>query len=225
MKSIETVPIQIPWGLREIKLAIVALLCLFGALRLFAPVFPENPTNLILIMGLLLYSPMIGLAIGMGPGRDIRRLTLLGLGYPQKSLIFWGLIGAFLSMGFTRIYVYLIEIAGPGELMPPPLPELINPDSPLPLTFIGIVILGPFAEEIFYRGFIFGGLFGRLGPWRAAYVSAGLFAVSHMDFGLIIPAFAAGLLFAWVYNRTGSIWPIILAHSIQNALVLGIAVS
>ena len=166
MKSIETVPIQIPWGLREIKLAIVALLCLFGALRLFAPVFPENPTNLILIMGLLLYSPMIGLAIGMGPGRDIRRLTL-----------------------------------------------------------IGIVILGPFAEEIFYRGFIFGGLFGRLGPWRAAYVSAGLFAVSHMDFGLIIPAFAAGLLFAWVYNRTGSIWPIILAHSIQNALVLGIAVS
>lgn len=225
MKSIKTEDIQISWGLREIKLSILCLLCLWGLPFLFAPILSENSPNLILMVALLLHLSMIGLAVVMGPGRSIRRLPLLGLDYPRKGVIIWGVIGAFVSIGLIGAYVSLIQILGLEKLIPPPLTELISSQIFFPLAFTGIAIVGPFAEEIFYRGFIFGGLVSRLGPWGAAYVSAGLFAVSHIDLGLIIPAFIAGLLFAWIYNRTGSIWPVILAHSIQNALALGIAVS
>ena len=39
------------------------------------------------------------------------------------------------------------------------------------------------------------------------------------------PAFVSGFVFAWVYWRTGSLWPVVLAHVARNAVALGVVAS
>ncbi len=53
-----------------------------------------------------------------------------------------------------------------------------------------------------------------------ALFSAGIFAIAH-GYGLIgfVSVLWSGLLWAWLYEKTGSLWPGILAHAINNLLV------
>jgi uncharacterized protein len=84
----------------------------------------------------------------------------------------------------------------------------------------------PFAEELFFRGFIFG-LYRRRQPlWLAYIVSGGLFAAAHVMptkmnvaqmAGLAIGIFVLGTLLAWTYQRTGSLYPGMVAHALNNA--------
>jgi uncharacterized protein len=87
-------------------------------------------------------------------------------------------------------------------------------------------VSAPFAEELFFRGFIFG-LYRRRQPlWLAYVVSGGLFAAAHVMpahmslaqmSGLAIGIFILGTLLAWTYQRTGSLYPGMLAHAVNNA--------
>jgi hypothetical protein len=83
-----------------------------------------------------------------------------------------------------------------------------------------IVGLGPLAEETFFRGFLLGSLAPRLGGAGAAVVSSLLFALAHLTPGVMVPIFILGLLLSWLYLKTRSIVPGLIAHSAQNALAL-----
>ncbi|NQU96518.1 MAG: CPBP family intramembrane metalloprotease [Chloroflexi bacterium] len=85
------------------------------------------------------------------------------------------------------------------------------------------VVWGPVGEELFFRGFVLPGLIRRLGAPAAVVVSSGLFAVFHVDPGSLVPTFLLGAALAWIYLKTGSIWPSIMAHGMQNALALWVA--
>jgi membrane protease YdiL (CAAX protease family) len=97
----------------------------------------------------------------------------------------------------------------------------LRPQDALLATFLAVAVVGPLAEEAFFRGFVFTGLARRWGPWLGAVASALPFAVLHGEVSLMVPAFASGLLFAWVFRRSGSLWPAVLAHAAQNALAIG----
>ena len=45
-----------------------------------------------------------------------------------------------------------------------------------------------------------------------------------MDPGVLVPIFITGFLLAWLYHRTGSLWPNIVAHAGQNALALVVTI-
>jgi membrane protease YdiL (CAAX protease family) len=99
--------------------------------------------------------------------------------------------------------------------------------APLPamaVSLIEYVLLAPVFEELAFRGLLFGVLRRRF-EWRsAAGISAGIFALAH-GYGLIgfLSVFWSGVLWAWVYERTGSLWPGMIAHAVNNLLVcLGI---
>jgi membrane protease YdiL (CAAX protease family) len=91
-----------------------------------------------------------------------------------------------------------------------------------PITVIallaGAVLVAPFCEEIFFRGFVFTGLVGGMTPWLAGLVSALLFGIAHGDVGSFVPLFVIGLVLAFVRWRTGSIWPGMALHAFNNAL-------
>jgi membrane protease YdiL (CAAX protease family) len=96
-------------------------------------------------------------------------------------------------------------------------------DTALGLATITIlaVVLAPFAEEIFFRGFIFTGIGNRYGYGWGAVFSALIFAIAHlMQPGAFLPIFLLGLLLAWLYKKTGSIWACIITHSVYNSLAL-----
>jgi membrane protease YdiL (CAAX protease family) len=86
---------------------------------------------------------------------------------------------------------------------------------------LGGAIIAPVVEEIFFRGFVFGGLRPRYGWVMAAVISSIAFAVLHFTPTAIIPIFILGFIFAFLYQLSGSIWPGILMHVLTNSLALG----
>lgn len=94
--------------------------------------------------------------------------------------------------------------------------------GPLWSQILLIVILAPISEEVCFRGFLFGG-FRRRFSLPVAALGAGLvFGLLHYSTGWsTVPQLAIlGAVFAVVYDRTGSIWPPIIFHAINNAFVL-----
>ena len=91
------------------------------------------------------------------------------------------------------------------------------------LIFLTGIIIAPLVEEIFFRGFVFTGLREKYGWIPAALISAGLFAAVHLQPITIPPIFLMGLIFAYLYQRTESIWPAVIMHFATNTLGLAAA--
>ena len=92
-----------------------------------------------------------------------------------------------------------------------------------PLTAISLieyVIFAPVFEELAFRGLLFAILRRKFRFLPAALISASIFAIAH-GYGLVgfISVLWSGLLWAWMYEKTGSLLPGILAHAINNLLV------
>lgn len=96
------------------------------------------------------------------------------------------------------------------------------------LMLIGTVLLVPPAEEILYRGLIFGGLYPK-SPTMAYVVSVCLFAAIHMIgfIGSYSPEYLiisflqyipAGIFLAWMYTSSESIFTPIVMHMAINAI-------
>ena len=126
-----------------------------------------------------------------------------------------------ISMIFTVGYSYVASTYGPEFLNPPALPEnLIGSGLHRFVMIFALVIWGPFAEEIFFRGFMMTAQVPTFGIFGAMTVSSLIFAVSHMSAGSLVPIFFSGLLFSLLYLRTRSIWPPMTAHALQNFVVV-----
>jgi hypothetical protein len=84
-----------------------------------------------------------------------------------------------------------------------------------------IVVAAPVSEEIFFRGFMFGGLRRRLSFPVAGLISAGIFGLFHYtgagSLGVLPQLAFLGLALSWVYEETGSIYPTMAIHALNNA--------
>ena len=94
------------------------------------------------------------------------------------------------------------------------------------LMTLGTVVFVPLAEECFYRGLIFRGLYDK-SPVVAYILSMVIFSLAHVvgyvtmaDFGTLGLCFfqylPAGFALAWCYQRSGSIYAPILVHMAVN---------
>ncbi len=81
------------------------------------------------------------------------------------------------------------------------------------------VFIAPINEEIFFRGL----LVPRIGILPSAIIFSILHASYNSTFGIeIIAAFIFGLLAGYVFKKTKSLYPSILAHMLVNALALAV---
>jgi membrane protease YdiL (CAAX protease family) len=90
---------------------------------------------------------------------------------------------------------------------------------------IAVVVVAPFAEELFFRGYMYATLRGRLSVFWAALTTGILFAAIHPVYGdtkwNLVPVLAlAGITMCLLYERTGSLWPAIAFHFVMNVSVL-----
>lgn len=74
-------------------------------------------------------------------------------------------------------------------------------------------------EELFFRGALQTGLLRRFSPAAAIAMTAVLFVALHGQIGLGPGRMIGGLALGWIAWRTGSLWPGMLAHALNNALV------
>jgi uncharacterized protein len=96
-----------------------------------------------------------------------------------------------------------------------------------------VCVAAPVAEELFFRGFLFGVLRrmrcsvgGReLGPWIAAVFVGLLFGLAHFDSAqpqFLIPLGFLGFVLCIMRWKTGSLYPCMALHSINNCVALGV---
>ncbi len=143
----------------------------------------------------------------------------LGLRLPKRGGYWFPLPLFFAALVVLGLYAAIVDALGID-------PEGNVPedafDSTAGIVFLGVLslALAPFMEEVFFRGFLFGGLRGRLGLLGAAFASGLLFALPHYA-GVgslsLIPAIGIiGMLFAWGYYYTGSLLAPVVAHFMFN---------
>jgi membrane protease YdiL (CAAX protease family) len=97
--------------------------------------------------------------------------------------------------------------------------QLLAPGELLALLFL-VAVVAPFAEELFFRGMIYPLLRARMAVLPAVGLNAAIFAAVHFIPLLLPGLFLVGLFLAYLRERSGSIWPPIAFHALQNALAL-----
>ncbi len=140
-------------------------------------------------------------------------------GTRPKTFVGW-LIVAFL--GFVLLsagYSALVDI-GPQE----ELPDQLGADGSTVALFAAaflVTVIAPFAEELFFRGFVFTSL-RRWGLWPAALVTGAIFGAIHLGSApdaLYLPILAIfGVVLCLLYWKTGSLYPAIVLHAINNCI-------
>ena len=92
-------------------------------------------------------------------------------------------------------------------------------------------LIVPFAEEVLFRGYVYGRLAGLVRPTIAVVLSAALFAGAHTwsastgSITLVMQTFAMGLVLGWVRQQSQSIFPSMIAHAGNNAFALTLVLS
>ncbi|WP_081888055.1 type II CAAX endopeptidase family protein [Verrucomicrobium sp. BvORR034] len=144
--------------------------------------------------------------------RDFASLSFFGLGVTSMGLLPWlfHFVDAGLaSLGSTSSVLDGLSrsFSDQGELA-------------LPLGIFWSVIMAPFVEEIIFRGFIFRSVQARWGTLVGMLISSFVFAGSHFySVNGTIHVFLYGLLFCWVYQRTGKLAASMFVHAGSNLAV------
>jgi uncharacterized protein len=88
------------------------------------------------------------------------------------------------------------------------------------LTFAGVAVAAPIAEELFFRGFIYPALRARVGVVLGLVITSAFFALLHLTPTVLPTLFVIGAGLGVLYEATGSIWPGVFMHSAINSLAL-----
>ncbi len=80
------------------------------------------------------------------------------------------------------------------------------------------VLLTPFAEEVFFRGFLFTWMTGHRPVWLAMLVSSAIFGAMHIIPPQVISAALMALALSALYWYSRSLWPAIVCHMVGNAI-------
>lgn len=184
----------------------------------------------------LLYSVLVfsfnlvflgGTALLMGVRRGKFSLEEIGLRPPRWK---W----SWLALALALVILLLPVRAGLGLLVEYLLQgnldslnarsEMLLPDSTgvsflVTLVFTGILV--PFSEELFFRGAIYSWMRDHMPVWAAVLLSAMLFGLGHMgSLGVVAASFVMGVVNAWVFEKTRSIWVPVVIHAVNNSLAV-----
>jgi len=178
-------------------------------LSLFATVAVQIFTAI----GFVLIPFTLAISYGGGGFREaFHRLGFRSFDIAQSTM--WVVLGILSYFAFSIVYAVIFGT--------PEQDDIAGDFGPIQVQILLIVIVAPFAEEICFRGMLFGGFRRRLPLWAAAPAAAAVFGLLHYSTGwsTVVPLMFLGMVFAVVYEKTRSIWPAIGMHMFNNALAL-----
>ena len=83
---------------------------------------------------------------------------------------------------------------------------------------LATIVGAPLGEELLFRGLLHRGLRGYWRPLPAMSLSGVLFGLFHVNLGVLVPFALIGVLWAWAYEESGSLWTTIAAHAGVNSV-------
>ena len=151
-----------------------------------------------------------------------RRNEMFDTGYALDSNNFGTKGGIVIALTVSLATIAAAFVTEPVASLLPDMPAALEEqlklltNGPLWSSLISVSIFAPLFEEWLCRGLILRGLMSRMHPAGAICISAAFFAILHMNPWQAIPAFILGLLFGYVYYRTGSLKLTMLMHCVNN---------
>lgn len=122
-------------------------------------------------------------------------------------------------LGACMVSWWVSQVTGydpPGHPMAAFLLEERAPGA-LAIAVLVVVGLGPIAEEVFFRGFVYPAVRNHLGIPHALLVTAAGFAVLHGNWASFLPITVLGLVLGYVYERTGTLVAPVVVHVMHNS--------
>lgn len=86
------------------------------------------------------------------------------------------------------------------------------------LAFISLVVIAPFAEELLFRGYLFGKLRKHVPLWVSILITSALFAFVHGQWNVGLDVFVLSIVLCLLRVVSGSLWPAILLHMLKNGI-------
>ena len=122
------------------------------------------------------------------------------------------LISLFAFSSLTNVFVYSLEKLGYQTTMS----DIEIPNFLVYFIYVILLCVSPaFFEEFLFRGVILSGL-KKYNKHMAVFVSALIFMLMHGGPDQTIHQFILGVVFGYVFVATGSLWPSILMHFVNN---------
>ena len=139
--------------------------------------------------------------------------------FPLWRMLLWGVGG---YCGVLPLIVgaglLLNALSGGSRSINPAIDLARSASHPLDMVamLLTVAIGAPLVEEILFRGALLGALRTRLGPTLGILLSSTLFCAVHLDPFVAPQLFLLGLAMAHIRERTGSVYPGVVLHAIQN---------
>jgi membrane protease YdiL (CAAX protease family) len=182
-------------------------------------------------IGLANFLCLGGVFVGLGIGLKHVNLTDVGL-KPLRWEWLWILSGSAVAIGIIPLrgalalaVQLLIEgdlesVAARGDLFTSGGFSL----SAFLLTLLGVGILAPISEELFFRGLLHTWTMKYVEAfWIRGLITSTLFGIAHLDsIGVAVSAFVMGWVIAWMYERTRSILMPIVIHIATNSTAVAL---
>lgn len=86
------------------------------------------------------------------------------------------------------------------------------------MAFIMLVIIAPIAEEILFRGYLFGKLRKYAPIWVSILITSLLFAIVHFAWNVGFDVFALSIVLCLLRVVSGSLWPSVMLHMLKNSI-------
>lgn len=133
-------------------------------------------------------------------------------------------------LGFWVLAIMAIIVTLSASFLTDPLLKILPPTpewfdnlteqmlvgTPLWATLLSVSVFAPLFEEWLCRGLVLRGLLTHTRPVWAMVISSLFFAIIHLNPWQALPAFILGMLFAYVYYKTGSLKLTMLMHCTNN---------
>lgn len=217
-----TMVLFIVWG--------IVLSVVIGLLESF--LFKTGSENLLMILHTVVLDLLCILFVVQFLKKQGSSWRELGFNIPQGRTLKEMAIGVTGYVGtlplFVLVLAALIYFSSLFSYEPPPHPLVnvfVEEENRLPLLVIFSVligaVIGPVFEEIFFRGFCYPILKGKIGKVGAMVVSAAFFASIHHTGFVFWPIFILGMALAYLYETRRSLLAPITLHVVHNSLFIG----
>ena len=182
--------------------------------------------DFVTVYGTMISYPVMFIPAMSYASAQSRRNNMFETGYALDSNNFGSLGWAWMALIVSIATVATAYIADAFNTLLPDTPEWFEKlmkamtNGPLWVSLISVSIFAPLFEEWLCRGLVLRGLLQKTTPAAAISVSALFFAFLHMNPWQALPAFMLGLLFGYVYYKTGSLKLTMLMHCVNNTLAV-----
>lgn len=188
------------------------------------PLSEINPAVFTTVANALIYGLAIVLIIGVPWWVKKRRTSIVDIGLqrlPRWMDFVWLLAGVFVYLILTALVTGAAMVLFPQnnytEAQDVGFTSLANHWEFI-LAFVSLVIVAPVAEEVIFRGYLFGKLRKYASVVISVILTSLLFAIAHFQWNVGLDTFALGVVLALLRVVSGSIWASILLHMLKNGV-------